>query len=160
MPEILRTNPDVIAESAISGLHAKLEVIEGLDLRPQIKTAEEQWPTPELVAAAAREFKHFLALPLLFPKPRYPFTPSLPVDALWHAFIIDTRRYREFCHLVYGAYLDHVPRESGDRKPPVDPGLDAYKYTLDCLRRAFVDVNEEVWTDAAALCGPCFIFHR
>ena len=35
--------------------------------------------------------------------------PSKAADALWHAFILDTRAYHAFCRRAFGAYFHHVP---------------------------------------------------
>lgn len=35
--------------------------------------------------------------------------PSLAADALWHAFILDTRAYHAFCERAFGRYFHHVP---------------------------------------------------
>ncbi|MFN7664722.1 MAG: glycine-rich domain-containing protein [Inhella sp.] len=35
--------------------------------------------------------------------------PSKAADALWHAFILDTRAYRSFCMAAFGSYLHHLP---------------------------------------------------
>lgn len=42
--------------------------------------------------------------------------PSQAVDALWHAFILDTRAYAAFCSQALGRFLHHRPAEtlSGD----------------------------------------------
>lgn len=38
--------------------------------------------------------------------------PSQAVDALWHAFILDTRAYAAFCARALGRFLHHRPAES------------------------------------------------
>jgi hypothetical protein len=46
--------------------------------------------------------------------------PSKVTDALWHAFILDTRAYRAFCQQAFGSYLHHIPeramRSGNDRQ--------------------------------------------
>jgi len=37
------------------------------------------------------------------------YMPSKIVDALWHAFILDTRAYHAFCKAAFGAYFHHIP---------------------------------------------------
>lgn len=39
--------------------------------------------------------------------------PSKAIDALWHAFILDTRAYQAFCAQAFGHFFDHLPAESG-----------------------------------------------
>lgn len=43
-------------------------------------------------------------------EPKTVAMPSKLVDACWHAFITDTRNYRQFCDDVYGCFLHHMPR--------------------------------------------------
>jgi hypothetical protein len=35
--------------------------------------------------------------------------PSKLIDACWHVFMLDSRRYQQFCMDVYGSYLHHEP---------------------------------------------------
>lgn len=35
--------------------------------------------------------------------------PSEEVDAYWHKFVLNTRKYHEFCEDIVGVYLHHVP---------------------------------------------------
>ena len=49
---------------------------------------------------------------------RFVAMPSKAVDAYWHAFILDTRSYAEWCDRTLGRFLHHVPVErlGGDAK--------------------------------------------
>ncbi|WP_131667585.1 glycine-rich domain-containing protein [Psychrobacter pygoscelis] len=43
-------------------------------------------------------------------KPKKPLCmPSKYVDELWHAFILDTRSYQEYCQAAFGKPLHHIP---------------------------------------------------
>jgi len=53
--------------------------------------------------------------------------PSQAVDALWHAFILDTRAYAEFCRRALGRFLHHRPAET----------LSADARRNDALRRSW-----------------------
>ena len=103
------------------------------------------------------EFKRFLSLPLLYPgRQEFPFVPSLPLDALWHAFILNTPRYREFCERVYGQYLDHVPdksRKENERRIMRGP----MQFTVESISKTFDNVNKNYWKESS-YCGPCLIF--
>jgi hypothetical protein len=35
--------------------------------------------------------------------------PTAQVDAIWHAHILHTRRYRADCHRLFGRFIDHEP---------------------------------------------------
>src|SRR5215472_16689173 len=63
--------------------------------------------------------------------------PSQEVDDFWHQHILDTRKYREDCHKVFGHYVDHTPRldPEDQRKADVrrqqvydDYGIDAISF--------------------------------
>jgi len=58
---------------------------------------------------------------------QYVAMPSRVVDAFWHALILDTRSYADWCDRTLGRFLHHVPAErlGGDAK------------TNDGLRRAW-----------------------
>jgi hypothetical protein len=38
--------------------------------------------------------------------------PSQAVDAMWHAYILDTRAYARFCQEAFGRFLHHSPAET------------------------------------------------
>jgi hypothetical protein len=44
--------------------------------------------------------------------------PSRAVDYTWHAFILDTASYRDFCDRAYGRFLDHFPEDGSDGANP------------------------------------------
>jgi hypothetical protein len=43
-----------------------------------------------------------------------PISPSKKVDAAWHAFILHTRQYTDWCEKRYGQYIHHVPSGKPD----------------------------------------------
>lgn len=45
-----------------------------------------------------------------------PLSPSQPVDIGWHAFILYTREYAEFCQRVAGRFIHHVPTMTPTRR--------------------------------------------
>jgi hypothetical protein len=42
---------------------------------------------------------------------KYVAMPSKAVDAYWHALILDTKRYAEWCERTLGRFLHHMPAE-------------------------------------------------
>lgn len=44
--------------------------------------------------------------------------PSQVVDALWHALILDTRRYQHLCRQVFGRVLHHTPAQAMSTRDP------------------------------------------
>ena len=54
---------------------------------------------------------------------RFVAMPSQVVDSMWHEFILHTSAYREWCTLVIGRFVDHVPAEVLGRKASTNDGL-------------------------------------
>jgi hypothetical protein len=46
------------------------------------------------------------------------------VDEVWHAFILFTREYADFCQDIFGEFIHHVPRTS--RTPSGTPREDGF----------------------------------
>jgi hypothetical protein len=69
--------------------------------------------------------------------------PSVPVDVAWHAFILHTRAYTEFCEGAYGAYLHHDPTPPGT---PIGPGgVFEYLRTRVLMEERYGELDEELW---------------
>jgi len=58
---------------------------------------------------------------------KYVAMPSKAVDAYWHALILDTKSYADWCERTLGRFLHHMPAE----------GLGGAAETNDGLRRAW-----------------------
>jgi len=82
----------------------------------------------EVVKELERELKRFLTLCSLNPQKDYGMAG--PVDELWHAFIVDTKRYRDFCAQVAGRFVHHVPGST-------EGALAGYVQFLDDYERFF-----------------------
>ncbi len=54
---------------------------------------------------------------------RYVAMPSKLVDAYWHAFILDTRSYADWCDRTLGRFLHHVPAERLGNDAKANDGL-------------------------------------
>jgi hypothetical protein len=65
-----------------------------------------------------REIKRFLALSVINSSTKY--VMSGPMDELWHSFILFTKKYQEFCYVVAGHYIHHLPSVPNDK--PIDFG--------------------------------------
>lgn len=57
--------------------------------------------------------------------------PSAAVDEAWHAFICSTEKYRDFCAMAFGRYLDHQPPDVRS-DAPADPDRDARTWVAAC----------------------------
>lgn len=73
----------------------------------------------ELVERGLRQF--FLAC--VRSKGRFVAMPSRVVDNMWHECILHTRAYREWCDLVLGRFMDHVPAEVLGSRASSNDGL-------------------------------------
>ncbi len=81
-----------------------------------------------------------------------PLAPSRTVDAGWHAFILHTREYAEFCDQVAGRFIHHAPDEEepgGDRTEAAERTMT----TVDAMRRLGLPVDEDLWTGRDASCS-------
>ena len=58
--------------------------------------------------------------------------PSRVVDAMWHAWILDTRAYANFCKLAFGRFLHHTPAES--MRSATEPTIGIHRaWQLACI---------------------------
>ena len=69
--------------------------------------------------------------------------PSVHVDEAWHALILHTRQYMEFCDRRYGEFLHH------EVTPPdaeVGPG-DVFEYLLTraLMRKRYGELDAHLW---------------
>ncbi|OLT27416.1 hypothetical protein BJF83_02340 [Nocardiopsis sp. CNR-923] len=80
-----------------------------------------------------------------------PISPTPLVDLGWHAFILRTSEYREFCRDVLGGFIDHHPNDAR----PNDAEREA---TAERTLRAVLDtglhVEHDLWTEDAG-CSSC-----
>ena len=63
----------------------------------------------------------FLAACAVTPEP---LGPSMIVDEFWHAFIVRTVDYAEFCDRIAGRFIHHIPEDEREHDPRL-PGKDA-----------------------------------
>lgn len=42
---------------------------------------------------------------------KYVLPPSEEIDEFWHHHILETKKYREDCDVIFGYYLDHYPQK-------------------------------------------------
>jgi hypothetical protein len=70
---------------------------------------------PELSAADCNDVVELLRewfLLCLAARRKFLSMPSQIVDDAWHAFIIDTRAYADFCRQAFGRFLHHTPAQA------------------------------------------------
>lgn len=82
--------------------------------------------------------------------PGHRFVPSRKVDLGWHAFLMYTREYREFCGRVAGRFIHHEPTDDGT-KPRV---ADANR-TIAFMKKRGIPFRAEVWLrQGSGSCDP------
>jgi len=73
------------------------------EVRPELTPQQE-----ELVFAALRDYFHLCNSA----GRKMVAMPSQVVDDAWHAFILFTRAYQQFCRRAFGRFLHHTPAEA------------------------------------------------
>ena len=94
------------------------------------------------------------ALAFLVVCARYPdghLSPSQTVDAGWHAFIIHTADYAEFCGRVAGRFIHHRPADPG----AAPSEQHTVGVTIAAMRDAGLAVDPGLWVPKAQ-CSQCY----
>ena len=73
--------------------------------------------------------------------------PSALVDKFWHAFILHTEEYSDFCLRHLGYYMHHRPQDHS--KTNVINDNIAAKKTIECLEKMFPNYNKQLWSESA-----------
>jgi hypothetical protein len=81
--------------------------------------------------------------------------PSAEVDKGWHAFILHTADYAEFCQRTADRVIHHLPAEPGDQ----DNGGTAIHATMAAMRAAGLPVNTALWPASADYHSKCHHCH-
>lgn len=68
----------------------------------------------EYVNSLAQELKRYLALKAFLHGSSVPMF-SKDVDEVWHAFILFTREYEQFCKETFGSFVHHVPTTKAEK---------------------------------------------
>jgi hypothetical protein len=94
------TSPDLIKAKTL---------IDMLDVTPIVERLIniEKWKKRHAIKAC-EQYKKFLYLKKKYGD-RYELPPSLDVDEAWHAHILHSQDYYQFCREVYGSFLHHHP---------------------------------------------------
>ncbi|MDS1268713.1 hypothetical protein RIF23_00220 [Lipingzhangella sp. LS1_29] len=81
-----------------------------------------------------------------------PIGPSELVDRGWHAFILRTAEYRDFCARVLGSFVDHHPN---DVRPTTVQRASMNARTLDAVYATGLYVDLEMWAEIATSGSNC-----
>ncbi|MEV4474684.1 hypothetical protein [Nonomuraea sp. NPDC049504] len=79
-------------------------------------------------------------------------TPPPEVDLGWHAFILDTHNYAEWCQRVAGRFLHHNPEEPGGDKAAFMARLGD---SIEAMRDLGLNVDPALWLTEGE-CSQCY----
>jgi hypothetical protein len=101
-------------EQSTIDLAAAKKLIDAVDLKQTIARLIKvhHWK-PKEAEAAAIQYRNFLYLKKKYDG-KYVLPPSYDMDEVWHAHILHTKDYCDFCDQVYGGYLHHHPHHGKD----------------------------------------------
>lgn len=98
--------------------------------------------TPSYVQQGIENLKLYYVIALLDPLNAH--AVSKTVDPFWHAHILFTKDYINFCDDVFGQYIQHDPLDQDD-SARVAHIANLYDYTLSLYGKIFKQVNPEWW---------------
>jgi hypothetical protein len=86
-------------------------------------------------------------------------TPELErVDWMWHAFVLFTRDYAEFCHRHFSRFIHHVPEDEGEAGGSASESAEEASSRLERQFGYVYDVLGEetlrVWYDECRYAAP------
>lgn len=116
------------------------------------KYADKYGVTIDEARELFEEMKKFLYICSINPKMS---TPSIPVDNMWHQFILWTKDYANYCQENFGKFIHHFP-SVGESEENFEK---AYLATRDKIEN-LLGINEKYWqkVEAVAKCkcnGKC-----
>ncbi|HLP43910.1 MAG TPA: glycine-rich domain-containing protein-like [Candidatus Nanoarchaeia archaeon] len=83
-------------------------LIQSLDLSKIInKVKEKQGWTDEQATDAECKYRQYLYMGLKYEG--VSLVPSKDIDEVWHAHILDTKKYMVDCQAIFGRFIHHVP---------------------------------------------------
>lgn len=109
------TNPSTTVDTPISKERDDgISFINSLDFtKIKAKLMKEHKWTQQQADIAEKWYKRFLVLRFLHPGK--PLVPTMMIDEVWHAHILDTRRYAEDCQNMFGRFMHHAPNYGGEK---------------------------------------------
>jgi hypothetical protein len=85
-----------------------------------------------------------------------PLAPSELVDIGWHAFVLYTRDYADFCHQVAGRFIHHTPTDENDPTASGAAARATVDRTVTAIEAAGFIVDPDLWPlGASAECTGC-----
>lgn len=86
-----------------------------------------------------------------------PLGPSQIVDEFWHAFIVRTVPYAEFCQQIAGRFIHHKPEDDREYDDRIPASNAVRARTITAITAAGREVDLEFWPElGAAECTQCY----
>lgn len=93
------------------------------------------WKQKEAEAACSL-YRNFLFLHKKYGH-EHSLPPSEEIDEFWHNHILDTKKYRQDCQVIFGRYLDHYPYFGIDGKTNLTDLNHAFETTQQFHQQEF-----------------------
>ena len=137
----------------------KVEQIDGFDYGPISKKVNRDLNgVPQTYLDNGIEnLKLYYVVALLDPANRH--AVSRQVDPFWHAHVLFTRPYSDFCQHLYGHYIHHTPLDPDDKKM-VAHVTKLYIYTLEIYKKIFISVDLNWWPDSSLGSFNAICYHN
>lgn len=136
-------------KAPISSFHLeRIRRIDAEDFGPVKKKAAQMLAAQGIIVDEAYlergilALKQYYAVALLDPNNSH--AVSDVVDPFWHAHMLFSQRYCDFCRDVVGVYMHHVPLDHDNRLQLENVGV-LYAFTREVLERLFSGVDPEFW---------------
>ncbi|MEX5631930.1 glycine-rich domain-containing protein [Parafrankia sp. FMc2] len=94
----------------------------------------------DLAARIVDQALAFLATSATSP---HTLAPSRRVDIGWHAFVLHTREYADFCNQVAGRFIHHIPEST---RPSLEQVATVRTRTTDAIAAAGYALDVDLWT--------------
>lgn len=84
-----------------------LKKLQEVDLESIAAQLMQSGWTHQQTSRAIKQYRMFLFLIYLHPNTQ--LVPTQEIDIVWHCHILNTRKYRKDCQMLFGRYIDHEP---------------------------------------------------
>lgn len=85
----------------------KIDRLDFVKIKDKLCLEDDGKWSREKADEAEKFYKMFLKLHVLYPNAT--IVPSKLIDGMWHAHILDTKRYHKDCQAIFGEYMHHYP---------------------------------------------------
>ncbi len=99
-----------------SHLENAKQLIYAINLDPVIDrlVKVDKW-TKQQAIDAIKQYRNYLFLKRKYGE-TYAFPPSHDIDEVWHAHVLHTKDYFDFCEKAFGTYLHHHPHHGSNNE--------------------------------------------